>query len=106
VGFGFSFSMWDRQANSLQPCGTQCSSHSMWDNPPSGYGLEAMDLCESLFGYWPCLTRENRGCSDGQECVGEGRSNTARFNPLLVNWFTGLEFMQKHACACIRSDTF
>ncbi|KAL5579198.1 hypothetical protein UlMin_011640 [Ulmus minor] len=24
---------------------------------PSGYGLEAMDLCESLFGYWPCLAR-------------------------------------------------
>ncbi|KAK7328015.1 hypothetical protein VNO77_22109 [Canavalia gladiata] len=24
---------------------------------PSGYGLEAMDLCESLFGYWPCLER-------------------------------------------------
>ncbi|KAM6585102.1 hypothetical protein CsatB_012104 [Cannabis sativa] len=24
---------------------------------PSGYGLEAMDLCESLFGYWPCLSR-------------------------------------------------
>lgn len=24
---------------------------------PSGYGLEAMDICESLFGYWPCLSR-------------------------------------------------
>lgn len=24
---------------------------------PSGSGLEAMDLCESIFGYWPCLTR-------------------------------------------------
>ncbi|KAG5113973.1 hypothetical protein JHK82_037242 [Glycine max] len=24
---------------------------------PSGYGLEAMDICESLFGYWPCLDR-------------------------------------------------
>jgi len=33
----------------------------MWDNPPSGYGLEAMDLCESLFVYWPCLSRENIG---------------------------------------------
>lgn len=21
---------------------------------PSGYGLEAMDLCDSIFGYWPC----------------------------------------------------
>ncbi|XWS18260.1 hypothetical protein CRYUN_Cryun32bG0028300 [Craigia yunnanensis] len=23
-------------------------------------GLEAMDLCESLFGYWPCLARAKR----------------------------------------------
>ncbi|KAJ7968417.1 Pro-resilin [Quillaja saponaria] len=32
---------------------------------PSGYGLEAMDLCESLFGYWPCLSRMKKrgnGC--------------------------------------------
>ncbi|TKY71589.1 hypothetical protein E2542_SST00321 [Spatholobus suberectus] len=30
---------------------------------PSGYGLEAVDLCESLFGYWPCLARmERREC--------------------------------------------
>ncbi|XP_057738318.1 uncharacterized protein At5g39570 isoform X1 [Arachis stenosperma] len=28
--------------------------------PPSGYGLEAMDLCETLFGYWPCLSRMKR----------------------------------------------
>lgn len=29
---------------------------------PSGYGLEALDLCESLFGYWPCLSRmKNKG---------------------------------------------
>ncbi|MBA0701394.1 hypothetical protein Goari_022355 [Gossypium aridum] len=27
---------------------------------PPGYGLEAMDLCESLFGYWPCLDRAKR----------------------------------------------
>ncbi|KAK8493748.1 hypothetical protein V6N12_034397 [Hibiscus sabdariffa] len=27
---------------------------------PPGYGLEAMDLCESLFGYWPCLARAKR----------------------------------------------
>ena len=37
---------------------------------PSGYGLEAMDLCESIFGYWPCLSRYakrsalNNGCHD------------------------------------------
>lgn len=28
---------------------------------PSGYGLEAIDLCESLFGYWPCLARYRNG---------------------------------------------
>lgn len=27
---------------------------------PYGSGLEAMDICESLFGYWPCLAKENR----------------------------------------------
>lgn len=34
---------------------------------PSGYGLEAVDLCESLFGYWPCLARMKRrecGCEE------------------------------------------
>ncbi|KAL2341988.1 hypothetical protein Fmac_009928 [Flemingia macrophylla] len=33
---------------------------------PSGYGLEAMDLCETLFGYWPCLARIKR-----RECCHE-----------------------------------
>lgn len=48
--------------------------------PPSGYGLEAMDLCESLFGYWPCLSREKRRCSNGQECAdNEGSSSTADY---------------------------
>ena len=33
---------------------------------PGGYGLEAVDLCESLFGYWPCLAKMKRGncCHD------------------------------------------
>ncbi|PON35831.1 hypothetical protein PanWU01x14_333140 [Parasponia andersonii] len=46
---------------------------------PSGYGLEAMDLCESLFGYWPCLSlysgrsainacHDNSGFYDGIIC--------------------------------------
>ncbi|OMO64971.1 hypothetical protein COLO4_31668 [Corchorus olitorius] len=36
---------------------------------PPGYGLEAMDLCESLFGYWPCLARakRERECQNCQE---------------------------------------
>ncbi|XP_022716036.1 uncharacterized protein At5g39570 [Durio zibethinus] len=36
---------------------------------PPGYGLEAMDLCESLFGYWPCLTRAKRE-NDYRNCHG------------------------------------
>ncbi|KAG2689690.1 hypothetical protein I3843_09G149000 [Carya illinoinensis] len=42
--------------------------------PPSGYGLEAMDLCESLFGYWPCISREKRR-GYGQECAADEGSN-------------------------------
>ncbi|OIV91616.1 hypothetical protein TanjilG_09028 [Lupinus angustifolius] len=34
---------------------------------PSGYGLEAMDICETLFGYWPCLARMKRE----QQCYEE-----------------------------------
>lgn len=49
------------------------------DQIPSGYGLEAMDLCETLFGYWPCLSRiknqtpcrqPNNGCG---RCPGHCR---------------------------------
>lgn len=29
---------------------------------PHGYGLEAFDLCENLFGYWPCLSKTNKKC--------------------------------------------
>lgn len=27
---------------------------------PYGAGLESMDICESIFGYWPCLEKMNR----------------------------------------------
>lgn len=43
--------------------------------PPSGYGLEAMDLCESLFGYWPCLSHEKRRGAR-QECADNKESNS------------------------------
>ncbi|KAK4858403.1 hypothetical protein QYF36_015803 [Acer negundo] len=33
---------------------------------PSGYGLEAMDLCEGIFGYWPCLAKYNKRGHDCQ----------------------------------------
>ncbi|XP_016716828.2 uncharacterized protein At5g39570 isoform X2 [Gossypium hirsutum] len=36
---------------------------------PPGYGLEAMDLCESLFGYSPCLDRAKRE-NDYRNCYG------------------------------------
>ncbi|XP_019440315.1 PREDICTED: uncharacterized protein At5g39570 isoform X2 [Lupinus angustifolius] len=38
---------------------------------PSGYGLEAMDICESMFGYWPCLSRMKRE----QELCDKGNNN-------------------------------
>ncbi|THG18829.1 uncharacterized protein At5g39570 [Camellia sinensis] len=45
---------------------------------PCGYGLDGMDMCESIFGYWPCLDRINRkncghqGIEVGQENQWEG----------------------------------
>ncbi|KAM1685645.1 hypothetical protein COP1_036958 [Malus domestica] len=50
----------------------------VYNQVPSGYGLEAMDICESLFGYWPCLARDfKRGNGNGDSCYefgsGEGR---------------------------------
>ncbi|KAK2644299.1 hypothetical protein Ddye_019494 [Dipteronia dyeriana] len=44
---------------------------------PSGYGLEAMDLCEGIFGYWPCLAKYNNRGHDGQQVanLGENDSN-------------------------------
>ncbi|XP_024022794.1 histone H3.v1 [Morus notabilis] len=44
---------------------------------PSGYGLEAMDLCESIFGYWPCFARyarraNNGNCHEGEYGCGYG----------------------------------
>ncbi|OWM83544.1 uncharacterized protein LOC116206007 [Punica granatum] len=32
----------------------------MFPLPPPGLGLDALDICESLFGYWPCLARDAR----------------------------------------------
>lgn len=38
---------------------------------PSGYGLETLDLCESLFGHWPCLSRMKKR----ENCCEEARNN-------------------------------
>ncbi|GMH05370.1 hypothetical protein Nepgr_007210 [Nepenthes gracilis] len=41
---------------------------------PPGYGLEAVDLCESLFGYWPCLDRRNQNNHGGSSGGSSGFS--------------------------------
>ncbi|KAI4296540.1 hypothetical protein L6164_036490 [Bauhinia variegata] len=53
---------------------------------PSGYGLESLDLCESLFGYWPCLAgmkrRENcchQVTDDGYYCREDMWKGTADY---------------------------
>ncbi|KDP20838.1 hypothetical protein JCGZ_21309 [Jatropha curcas] len=37
---------------------------------PYGYGLEAMDICEGLFGYWPCLSRYRRKWDECEQDCG------------------------------------
>ncbi|CAN1319136.1 hypothetical protein LINPERPRIM_LOCUS31108 [Linum perenne] len=48
---------------------------------PSGYGLETVDLCESLFGYWPCLEKSRRQSVEygkgGGDCEGGEWNQTA-----------------------------
>uniref|UniRef100_A0A5B7CB79 Uncharacterized protein n=1 Tax=Davidia involucrata TaxID=16924 RepID=A0A5B7CB79_DAVIN len=39
--------------------------------PPYGYVSDAMDFCESIFGYWPCLSREDWKSHGGQEVADE-----------------------------------
>lgn len=45
---------------------------------PSGYGLETLDICESLFGTWPCLSKMKReNCCNN---VGIHRGNNCEEN--------------------------
>ncbi|GAV89479.1 hypothetical protein CFOL_v3_32893, partial [Cephalotus follicularis] len=46
-------------------------NEKMVSHIPSGYGLEAMDLCESIFGYWPCLSRYGKAGNDCQQAADE-----------------------------------
>ncbi|CAN0852576.1 hypothetical protein LINGRAHAP2_LOCUS5351 [Linum grandiflorum] len=51
---------------------------------PSGYGLETVDLCESLFGYWPCLEKSRReseryGKGGEDYCRGEWNETAADY---------------------------
>lgn len=45
---------------------------------PYGSGLESMDLCESLFGYWPCIAKETqrRNCN----CANVVEDNSSSYN--------------------------
>lgn len=52
---------------------------------PSGYGLETLDICESLFGHWPCLAKMKReNCCNGSihrenQCQGNMWKGTADY---------------------------
>ncbi|KAK4439275.1 hypothetical protein Salat_0262400 [Sesamum alatum] len=35
---------------------------------PYGSGLEAMDICESIFGYWPCLAKQQQQQQQRRMC--------------------------------------
>ncbi|KAL1537423.1 hypothetical protein AAHA92_29937 [Salvia divinorum] len=35
---------------------------------PYGSGLEGVDLCESLFGYWPCLAKKAQAAQQQRNC--------------------------------------
>ncbi|KAA8515436.1 hypothetical protein F0562_018953 [Nyssa sinensis] len=43
--------------------------------PPYGYGSDAMDFCESIFGYWPCLSEKDWKSHGGQEVADEESKN-------------------------------
>ncbi|XP_057430207.1 uncharacterized protein At5g39570 [Lotus japonicus] len=54
---------------------------------PSGYGLETVDICESLFGNWPCLSRMKReqqqalGGNNCQDNMWQGTADYLFGNP-------------------------
>ncbi|KAK7302647.1 hypothetical protein RJT34_13540 [Clitoria ternatea] len=57
--------------------GGQSDEHEKLVPPqyPSGYGLEAVDLCESLFGYWPCLARMKKREHCCEQVIDRGNYN-------------------------------
>ncbi|KAL5774689.1 hypothetical protein ACOSP7_012246 [Xanthoceras sorbifolium] len=70
----------DKPPESNHGSGYDEGSNYEYDNivpqVPSGYGLEAVDLCESLFGYWPCLAKYNRRGHDCQQVDDCGESSS------------------------------
>lgn len=42
-------------------------------NVPYGLGLEAMDICDGIFGYWPCLHKRNQQNHGKGEILEEDR---------------------------------
>ncbi|PSS10323.1 hypothetical protein CEY00_Acc17416 [Actinidia chinensis var. chinensis] len=53
-----------------EDCGSRYGYGTQLPQTPCGYGLDAVDLCESLFGYWPCLDRLKREQCGRQRVVG------------------------------------
>uniref|UniRef100_A0A5B7BRB3 Uncharacterized protein n=1 Tax=Davidia involucrata TaxID=16924 RepID=A0A5B7BRB3_DAVIN len=39
--------------------------------PPYGYDSDAIDFCESIFGYWPCLSRKDWKSHGGRQVADE-----------------------------------
>uniref|UniRef100_A0A9I9CET7 Uncharacterized protein n=1 Tax=Cucumis melo TaxID=3656 RepID=A0A9I9CET7_CUCME len=62
---------------------------------PSGYGLEAMDLCESLFGYWPCLSRAKRQtlCRQPKNGCGRCHGHCYCYGNYGNQWQTAAEYL-------------
>lgn len=66
-----------------------------------GYGLEAMDLCEGLFGYWPCLDKKiRRECENCEQVVSDDDQWKSAANYLFASPYTyygdGVENYQYH----------
>ncbi|CAL1397679.1 unnamed protein product [Linum trigynum] len=60
---------------------------------PAGYGLETVDLCESLFGNWPCLEKFRRendyGKMGGGDC---GFSDGGEWNEMAADYLFGSSY--------------
>ncbi|XP_059660932.1 uncharacterized protein LOC132307236 [Cornus florida] len=56
-----------------------CGYDNQVPQAPYGYGSDALDLCESLFGYWPCLYWEDRKRYGSRE-IGDGERKESLWN--------------------------
>lgn len=62
---------------------------------PSGYGLEAMDLCETLFGHWPCLSRMKRqtACRRANNGCGRCHGHCHCYGNYSNQWQTAADYL-------------